>query len=92
MILIEITRIQLIPPLQMEEDNGVKTDDLPLGNTLLRLLKYWSEFDFVHTGIFLKNNGGFFKKVRDCTPNVELLSLFDHLILLLCFAGYQVRE
>jgi hypothetical protein len=47
----------------MEEANGVKLDDLTLGDTILRLLKYWSEFDFIHTGISLKNNGGFFKKV-----------------------------
>lgn len=47
----------------MEEANGVKMDDLTIGDAILRLLKYWSEFDFVHTGISLNNNGGFFKKV-----------------------------
>jgi hypothetical protein len=56
----------------MEETNGVKMDDLTLGDVILRLLKYWSEFDFVHTGISLKNKGGFFKKVRARTPNVDL--------------------
>ncbi|CAO3696126.1 unnamed protein product [Umbelopsis ramanniana] len=67
--------------LQMEEANGVKIDDLTLGDTILRLLKYWSEFDFVHTGISLKNNGGFFKKdtksANSPLKNPEVIALED---------------
>ncbi|KAI8581244.1 hypothetical protein K450DRAFT_233837 [Umbelopsis ramanniana AG] len=66
---------------QMEEDKGVKIEDLSLGNTLLRILKYWSEFDFVHTGIFLKNKGGFFKKDTKSTnsplKNPEVIAVED---------------
>jgi hypothetical protein len=57
----------------MEQGKKQKGDKLSLGKHLLQFLKFWSEFDFVKTGIYLKNGGGFFQKVR---TKYEVL-LFD---------------
>ncbi|KAI9286373.1 hypothetical protein BC943DRAFT_359535 [Umbelopsis sp. AD052] len=71
----------LVRFFQMEEENGVKIEDLSLGNTLLRFLKYWSGFDYVHTGILVKDNGGFFKKDTKSTnsplKNPEVIAVED---------------
>ncbi|GAB5590994.1 hypothetical protein Unana1_05894 [Umbelopsis nana] len=48
--------------LQMEQGKKQKGDKLSLDKHLLQFLKFWSEFDFVKTGIYLKNGGGFFQK------------------------------
>ncbi|KAH8556961.1 hypothetical protein BGW37DRAFT_31479 [Umbelopsis sp. PMI_123] len=68
--------------LQMEEANGVQKEEQSLGDTLLRFLKYWSAFDFVHTGIYLNNGGGFFvketkKPEKSPLRNPEVIAIED---------------
>jgi hypothetical protein len=42
-----------------------------LGKHLLQFLKFWSEFDFQRTGIYVKNGGGLFEKVRIATDVLQ---------------------